>query len=158
MLDILRAMGARAEVEGTSITVHPSALHGVDVDMGHCPDLVPTVAVLAAFAQGPTRVRNVAHLRIKESDRLVTTTRELTALGAQVRIAGDDLIIKGVDALTGGEVDSHNDHRIAMMAAIAASRATGEVVIHGAEAVNKSYPDFFDHYRLLGGKITLEEE
>lgn len=65
---------------------------------------------------------------------------------------------RGVDALTGGEVDSHNDHRIAMMAAIAASRATGEVVIHGAEAVNKSYPDFFDHYRLLGGKVTLEEE
>ena len=63
-----------------------------------------------------------------------------------------------VDAFTGGEVDSHNDHRIAMMAAIAASRATGEVVIHGAEAVNKSYPDFFDHYRLLGGKVTLEEE
>ena len=81
-----------------------------------------------------------------------------SALGAQVRIAGDDLIIKGVDAFTGGEVDSHNDHRIAMMAAIAASRATGEVVIHGAEAVNKSYPDFFDHYRLLGGKVTLEEE
>lgn len=75
-----------------------------------------------------------------------------------MRIAGDDLIIKGVDAFTGGEVDSHNDHRIAMMAAIAASRATGEVVIHGAEAVNKSYPDFFDHYRLLGGKVTLEEE
>ena len=92
------------------------------------------------------------------SNILATTTRELTALGAQVRIAGDDLIIKGVDAFTGGEVDSHNDHRIAMMAAIAASRATGEVVIHGAEAVNNSYPDFFDHYRLLGGKVTLEEE
>ena len=105
-----------------------------------------------------TFIRDCARLRIKESDRLATTTRELTALGAQVRIAGDDLIIKGVGAFTGGEVDSHNDHRIAMMAAIAASRATGEVVIHGAEAVNKSYPDFFDHYRLLGGKVTLEEE
>ena len=119
---------------------------------------MPVISAVASLAQGRTFIRDCARLRIKESDRLVTTTHELTALGAQVRIAGDDLIIKGVDAFTGGEVDSHNDHRIAMMAAIAASRATGEVVIHGAEAVNKSYPDFFDHYRLLGGKVTLEEE
>ena len=118
------------------------------------------------FTMNATHALDIAiHSLVSPGDPVVisgyehnSVTRPLHALGAQVRIAGDDLIIKGVDAFTGGEVDSHNDHRIAMMAAIAASRATGEVVIHGAEAVNKSYPDFFDHYRLLGGKVTLEEE
>ena len=75
-----------------------------------------------------------------------------------MRIAGDDLIIKGVDAFTGGEVDSHNDHRIAMMAAIAASRATGEVVIHGVEAVNKSIPISSTTTACWAAKVTLEEE
>jgi len=116
------------------------------------------ISAVAAVAEGRTYIRDCARLRIKESDRLATTTKELTALGAKIRIAGDDLIIDGVDALWGGDVDSHNDHRIAMMAAVAASRATGEVRIHGAEAVNKSYPAFFDHYRLLGGNVELEEE
>ena len=128
VLAALSRFGARIVRSTNAATVQSDKLAGFEMSAHDIPDLVPT------------------------------TTRELTALGAQVRIAGDDLIIKGVDAFTGGEVDSHNDHRIAMMAAIAASRATGEVVIHGAEAVNKSYPDFFDHYRLLGGKVTLEEE
>ncbi len=148
-------------VEGdwsNAATVQSDKLAGFEMSAHDIPDLVPVISAVASLAQGRTFIRDCARLRIKESDRLVTTTRELTALGAQVRIAGDDLIIKGVDAFIGGEVDSHNDHRIAMMAAIAASRATGDVVIHGAEAVNKSYPDFFDHYRLLGGKVTLEEE
>ena len=119
MLDILRAMGARAEVEGTSITVHPSALHGVDVDMGHCPDLVPTVAVLAAFAQGPTRVRNVAHLRIKESDRITAPATELARLGVRVDEHDDGLTVHGLgpDGPAWDEAarfSAHNDHRIPM--------------------------------------------
>ena len=175
VLAALSRFGARIVRSTNAATVQSDKLAGFEMSAHDIPDLVPILSVTAACFQGATFtnirrlrlkesdrvasvIRDCARLRIKESDRLVTTTRELTALGAQVRIAGDDLIIKGVDAFTGGEVDSHNDHRIAMMAAIAASRATGEVVIHGAEAVNKSYPDFFDHYRLLGGKVTLEEE
>ena len=158
VLAALSRFGARIVRSTNAATVQSDKLAGFEMSAHDIPDLVPVISAVASLAQGRTFIRDCARLRIKESDRLVTTTRELTALGAQVRIAGDDLIIKGVDAFTGGEVDSHNDHRIAMMAAIAASRAAGEVVIHGAEAVNKSYPDFFDHYRLLGGKVTLEEE
>lgn len=158
VLAALSRFGARIVRSTNAATVQSNKLAGFEMSAHDIPDLVPVISAVASLAQGRTFIRDCARLRIKESDRLVTTTRELTALGAQVRIAGDDLIIKGVDAFTGGEVDSHNDHRIAMMAAIAASRATDEVVIHGAEAVNKSYPDFFDHYRLLGGKVTLEEE
>ena len=158
VLAALSRFGARIVRSTNAATVQSDKLAGFEMSAHDIPDLVPVISAVASLAQGRTFIRDCARLRIKESDRLVTTTRELTALGAHVRIAGDDLIIKGVDAFTGGEVDSHNDHRIAMMAAIAASRATGEVVIHGAEAVNKSYPDFFDHYRLLGGKVTLEEE
>ena len=158
VLAALSRFGARIVRSTNAATVQSDKLAGFEMSAHDIPDLVPVISAVASLAQGRTFIRDCARLRIKESDRLATTTRELTALGAQVRIAGDDLIIKGVDAFTGGEVDSHNDHRIAMMAAIAASRATGEVVIHGAEAVNKSYPDFFDHYRLLGGNVTLEEE
>ena len=158
VLAALSRFGARIVRSTNAATVQSDKLAGFEMSAHDIPDLVPVISAVASLAQGRTFIRDCARLRIKESDRLVTTTRELTALGAQVRIAGDDLIIEGVDAFTGGEVDSHNDHRIAMMAAIAASRATGEVVIHGAEAVNKSYPDFLDHYRLLGGKVTLEEE
>jgi 3-phosphoshikimate 1-carboxyvinyltransferase len=152
VLAALSRFGARIVRSTNAATVQSDKLAGFEMSAHDIPDLVPVISAVASLAQGRTFIRDCARLRIKESDRLATTTRELTALGAQVRIAGDDLIIKGIDAFTGG------DHRIAMMAAIAASRATGEVVIHGAEAVNKSYPDFFDHYRLLGGKVTLEEE
>ena len=119
---------------------------------------MPVISAVASCAQGTTVIRDCARLRIKESDRLVTTASELNALGAHVEIDGDSLIIKGTDCLHGGTVDSHNDHRIAMMAAVAATRCESRVVINGAEAVNKSYPDFLDHYRLLGGDVTLVEE
>ena len=133
-------------------------LAGFEMSAHDIPDLVPVISAVASLAQGRTFIRDCARLRIKESDRLVTTTRELTALGAQVRIAGDDLIIKGVDAFTGGEVDSHNDHRIAMMLAVAATRAEGTVTIRGAESVAKSYPDFWEVYESLGGRVLRQRE
>ena len=158
VLAALSRFGARIVRSTNAATVQSDKLQGFEMSAHDIPDLVPVISAVAAVAEGRTYIRDCARLRIKESDRLATTTKELTALGAKIRIAGDDLIIDGVDALWGGDVDSHNDHRIAMMAAVAASRATGEVRIHGAEAVNKSYPAFFDHYRLLGGNVELEEE
>lgn len=154
----LSRFGARIQRAPKRATAQPDALNGFEMSAQDIPDLVPVISAVASCAQGTTVIRDCARLRIKESDRLATTASELTALGAHVEIDADSLIIHGTAQLNGGAVDSHNDHRIAMMAAVAASRCTSQVVINGAEAVNKSYPDFFDHYRLLGGDVTLIEE
>ncbi len=119
-----------------------------EIDMSGCPDLAPPVA---AVRRGTTRLVNAGRLRIKESDRLAAITAALNALGARVTEHPDSLTIYGRDGLTGGTVDCCNDHRIAMMAAIAATRCREPVTLLGAECVAKSYPDFWEHYRMLGG-------
>ena len=123
----------------------------VEIDVSDCPDLLPPLAVMAAFHDGTTRLTNAARLRLKESDRLATVTKMLTALGGQVEEGPDWLAIPGTRFLKGGTVDGANDHRIVMAAAIAATRCTGPVTIMGAEAVNKSYPNFWEEYKRLGG-------
>ena len=158
VLAALSRFGARIVRSTDAATVQPDKLNGFEMTAQDIPDLVPVISAVASFAAGDTAIRDCARLRIKESDRLQTTSHELTALGADVEIQGDDLIVHGRLSLAGGHVDSHNDHRIAMMAAVAATRCTGDVYIHGAEAVNKSYPDFFDHFELLGGNVELLEE
>ena len=129
----------------------------VDLDVSQCPDLVPPLAAMAALrGEGlTTRLVNAARLRIKESDRLSTVTEVLNALGAEVEEHGDHLVIHGKDSLPGGvTVSGHNDHRIAMMAAIAATRCERPVTITGAECVEKSYPRFWEDYERLGGQLT----
>ena len=128
------------------------------VDCQDVPDLVPVLSVLASVSPGETRFINAGRLRIKESDRLATTAGLLTALGGSVQELDDGLVVAGKLRLTGGEVDSANDHRIAMSAAIAALASDGPVILHGAQAVNKSYPAFWDDYARLGGKVILEDE
>lgn len=129
------------------------------LDVADCPDLVPPLAAHAALRKGVTRIINAGRLRIKESDRLAAVTQVLNAMGAQVEEGADCLTITGQDTLAGGvTVDSHNDHRIAMMAAIAATRCKDPVTITGAQCVKKSYPDFWEDYEDLGGIITKEGE
>ena len=122
-----------------------------------CPDLVPPLAAMAALRNGyATYMGNAARLRLKESDRLASVTQALNALGAQVEEGPDFLKIWGRDGLTGGvTVDCCNDHRIAMMAAVAATRCREPVTLLGAECVSKSYPNFWDDYRMLGGKFDV---
>jgi len=127
----------------------------VEIDVSDCPDLLPPLAVMAAFHDGATRLTNAARLRLKESDRLATVTKMLTALGGQVEEGPDWLAIPGTRFLKGGTVDGANDHRIVMAAAIAATRCTGPVTILGAEAVNKSYPRFWEEYKRLGGEFDV---
>lgn len=158
ILAALSRFGARIVRSTNAATVQPDKLNGFEMSAQDIPDLVPVMSAVAAFAIGDTVIKDCARLRIKESDRLETTSRELRNLGAEVEIKGDTLIIHGRLALSGGRVSSHNDHRIAMMAAIAATRCTGDVWISGAEAVNKSYPAFFEHFRMLGGNVELMEE
>lgn len=153
----LSRFGARIRRGTGTATAQPDHLVGFTLSASDVPDLVPVLSAVASVAQGRTIIRDCKRLRLKESDRLATTTQELAALGAHIHIAGNDLVIEGLDELQGGTVDAHNDHRIAMMAAIAATRCAGTVEIHGAEAVRKSYPLFFEHYRLLGGQVELIE-
>ena len=131
----------------------------VDIDVSGCPDLVPPLAAMAALRTGhSTRLTNAARLRIKESDRLAAVTQVLSALGADVTEGPDSLTIRGKEALAGGvKVDSFNDHRIAMMAAIAATRCVKPVAVAGAQCVAKSYPDFWEDYEALGGMIQKSE-
>ena len=128
----------------------------VDVDVSQCPDLVPPLAAIAALRAGETtRIVGAARLRIKESDRLATVTQVLCALGAQVEEHEDFLVIRGREMLPGGvTVSGCNDHRIAMMAGVAATRCQKPVCITGAQCVQKSYPDFWDEYERLGGQIS----
>lgn len=126
-----------------------------EIDLSGCPDLLPPLAVMAAVRSGTTRFVNAARLRIKESDRLSTAAALLTALGSQVEEGPDQLTVHGVPALTGGTVDGANDHRIVMAAAIAATSCSAPVTILGAEAVSKSYPDFWEEYQRLGGVIHV---
>ena len=155
VLAALSRFGARIGRSTDAATVQPDKLEGFEMSAQDVPDLVPVLAAVASVARGTTVIRDCARLRIKESDRLETVRRELTNLGANIRIAGDDLVIEGVDELAGGTVDAHNDHRIAMMCAVAATRCAGQVEIRGAEAVDKSYPAFFEHYERLGGRVLL---
>ncbi len=130
----------------------------VVLDVSQCPDLVPPLAAHAALRTpgAVTRLVNAARLRLKESDRLTTVTTVLNTLGARVEEHPDALTIIATESLHGGTVETYLDHRIAMMAAIAATRSTAPVVVLGAECVSKSYPNFWEDYRSLGGKIQIE--
>lgn len=154
LIDILVAMGVRVEYEENGIAVYPSPLKGVDVDMGHCPDLVPTVAALAAHADGPTRISNVAHLKIKESDRLAAPAKELAKTGCAVTVHDDGLFIQphegGPKTPEEGTIFSaHNDHRIAMSMSLLGLPGTRPgktgfpVTLDQPDCVAKSFPHFW---------------
>jgi 3-phosphoshikimate 1-carboxyvinyltransferase len=153
VMDILARFGARIEVNGSAVTVAGGKLRGVEIDARDIPDLVPVLAVIAAAAEGVTVIRGAGRLRTKESDRLAAISSVLRGLGADVNETEDGLVIHGGAALSGGKISSWGDHRIAMASSIAATICAGPVVIEGAEAVNKSYPNFFDDLRLLGASI-----
>ena len=124
------------------------------IDISNCPDLGPVIALLACLSTGETRIVNISRLRLKESNRVFTTVSTLKALGADIMSTDNEIIITGKEKLRGGvTVDSFNDHRIAMMICIAAIRCEKEIILTNAMAVNKSYPEFFNDYKSLGGKL-----
>ena len=155
----LNAFSTQGDMRIVSYFMKLQGAGPVELDVSQCPDLVPPLAAMAALRVGETTViGNAARLRIKESDRLATVTDVLGALGAEISEQPDRLVIRGRDRLPGGvTVDSHNDHRIAMMAAVAAVRCQAPVTVAGAECVAKSYPDFWEDYETLGGHIVREE-
>lgn len=155
ILSIIVEMGGGMVFERDTFKSLPSELKGTIIDAAHCPDLVPVLAVLGALSEGGTEIINAKRLRLKESDRLKAIASELGKLGACIRETQDGLVIDGVKKLRGGRVDSWNDHRIAMALAVAATRAEEPVTISNASSVEKSYPDFWEHYRALGGRISI---
>lgn len=159
LLGILRRMGARVETDAAGVTVRPSTLRGVRLDMGACPDLVPTVAALAAFAAGETTIVNVGHLRIKESDRIAAPAAELRKAGIVVHEHADGLTVEGAADKGGPHVpqgtvfQAHGDHRIAMSAALLglAGDKPGVIAVDDPAVVSKSFPHFWDLWREVAG-------
>ncbi len=155
IIDVLKNMGAEIIRNGSSFKADLSSLHGCRIDASDIPDAVPVIAAIASTADGKTVIFNAERLRIKESDRIMTTVSMLRSLGGDVKETDDGMIIIGKSFLTGGETDSFNDHRIAMAAAVASLKCKDDVIIRNAEAVNKSYPTFFEDFNKLGGKANV---
>jgi 3-phosphoshikimate 1-carboxyvinyltransferase len=153
LLDIIAEMGGAVDYDKDTVTVRRSGeLKGITSDMGDYPDLAPTLAIVAAFAQGKTVITNIAHLKFKESDRINDTAAELNKMGIKTEVGDDKMVIYGGKPL-GAEINAYNDHRLAMSLSIAALFAGGSSVINGAEAVSKSYPRFFDDLKKLGAGV-----
>jgi len=152
MVDLIKQMGGDIRAEAEGLVVKKSDTRGIVIDVSQCPDLVPILAVLGSLSKGTTTIINGERLRFKESDRLMATALELNKLGGNIEETADGLVIHGVDGFTGGHVQSHNDHRIAMALAIATIRASGRIILDGAEAVNKSYPHFWEDFKAVGGE------
>lgn len=151
LLPLLGRMGCTVEKSGEGVTLIGSQrLEGIRVDMGNMPDVVPTLAVVAAFAHGTTVIENIAHLRIKECDRLSAVARELGKLGVRVEEEASSLVIHGTggDGLQGAEIETYADHRMAMCFAVAGLKIPG-VRIKGEACVAKSFPDFWQRFALL---------
>lgn len=152
---IIKAFGGNLSKSNTAVTSSPGELNGIEIDAANIPDLIPVISVIASVSSGTTTIMNAARLRIKESDRLHALCECLSALGADIEELPDGIILKGVKELHGGIVSGYGDHRIVMSMAIAALVSTEPVIIKGAEAVSKSYPNFFNDFKKLGGDVTV---
>ena len=149
VVEILEKFGAKKIVTDEGIIIEAGRLHGIDIDASNIPDLVPILSVVACAARGKTRIYGAKRLRLKESDRLETTKDFLSRLGADITVTEDGLEIEGKGKLSGGMVLGHNDHRIVMSSAICSLICKNQVIIEGAQAVEKSYTMFFTDFDKL---------
>jgi 3-phosphoshikimate 1-carboxyvinyltransferase len=157
ILDVLESMGATVDWDRDAgeITVEKSALEGTEVGVADTPDLLPTIAVLGAAADGTTRITDAEHVRYKETDRVSAMAEALTEMGASVEEAEDALTVHGGETdLRGATVDGRADHRIIMALAVAGLVAEGTTTIRGADHVDVSFPDFFDVLADLGADVA----
>ncbi|WP_160713776.1 3-phosphoshikimate 1-carboxyvinyltransferase [Chitinophaga solisilvae] len=156
ILEALEKAGATILPGVFTINIQRNGLQPFEIDATDCPDLFPPLVALAANCNGTTKIKGVSRLAHKESDRGLTLQEEFGKMGIRIDLEGDIMLVHGGTGIKGATVHSHNDHRIAMACAVAALTADGPVVIENAEAINKSYPEFYDHLQLLGGKITVD--
>jgi len=155
IVKILEEMGVSVSLSEKCIEVYGNSegLKPIQVDLRDSPDLVPACVVLACFAKGKSIIRGVKRLKFKESDRLSTLVSEFRKMGAKIAVSDNSIVIEGSAKLHGAELCSHRDHRVAMACTVAALRAEGETIIHGIECVRKSYPNFVENLKVLGGKV-----
>ncbi len=152
IIDILKDFGADVKVDSNSATIKKSILKGITVNASDIPDLVPIICVVASVASGVTTITNAERLRIKESDRIKSVVEMIKNVGGDINETADGMIINGC-ALKGGVVNSFNDHRIVMSAAVLSSVCENLVEIIDSQAVNKSYPMFFEDFKKLNGNV-----
>ena len=158
ILEALENCGANISITEKEISVSPSGNGGgaFEFDATDCPDLFPPLAALAANCKGTTKITGVHRLTHKESNRALTIQEELGKMNIKVELNDNVMLIEGTKNIKAATVHSHHDHRIAMMCAVLALKANGETTIEDAEAVNKSYPDFYKHLQQLGVTVNFE--
>ncbi len=164
VMQALKDAGASIDINENAIQIGPAkdkagvvgSLKAFEFDATHCPDLFPPLVALAAVCNGVTILHGVSRLAHKESDRGLTLQKEFAKLGIRIELNQDRMMVYGGTGINGAEVFSQHDHRIAMACGVAALCADGPITITDAEAVNKSYTDFFKHLQYLGAKVDLD--
>jgi 3-phosphoshikimate 1-carboxyvinyltransferase len=154
ILTALKECGCVLTIDDGSITVSHHSLHAFYFDATNCPDLFPPLVALASYCKGKTIIKGTSRLIHKESNRAITLKEEFGKMGILIDLIGDEMIVHGVDYATGNTVDSHNDHRIAMACAVTALRCNSVVEILNAEAIHKSYPQFYEDLKHIGANIS----
>jgi 3-phosphoshikimate 1-carboxyvinyltransferase len=160
ILKAIIASGATISIEEKQIEIAPpvtglSALKPFHFNATDCPDLFPPLVALASYCNGTSVIEGVTRLAHKESNRGLTLQEEFAKMGIEIILQDDLMMVRGGAGLNGADVHSRHDHRIAMACAVAALKATGKTVVEEAEAINKSYPDFYEHLQLLNADVSL---
>lgn len=155
ILNALNKCGVGLNIDRYSVELTPASMTGFEFDATDCPDLFPPLVALAAYCHGDTAIKGVSRLAHKESNRGLTLQEEFGKMGVAIDLEGDNMVIHGQGVVNGSRVHSRHDHRIAMACAVAALRAQTAVTIEEADAVNKSYPDFYKHLTEMGAVVSL---
>lgn len=156
VLQALMDCGCRISIQSEQIEIGPMPLKAFHFNATDCPDLFPPLVALAAYCEGTTVIEGVSRLAHKESNRALTLQDEFGKLGIKITLQDDLMLINGGTGVKSAEVHSRHDHRIAMACAVAGLKADGKVVISEAEAINKSYPNFYEHLMQLGARIQIQ--
>ena len=156
ILEVLVMTAAFISVSTDEIVVKTNKLKPFHFNATECPDLFPPLVALAACCEGISVIEGTSRLQHKESNRALSLQEEFAKMGVEIKLQDDLMMIDGTTKINGAILDSHQDHRIAMACAVAALRAGSETIISEAEAINKSYPGFYDHLKLLGANVSLQ--
>ena len=156
IFDILRRCGAGMTAVPGGWRFEKQPLRAVDIDLADCPDLGPILMVLGLFCEGETVIRNAGRLRVKESDRIAAMQQEVEKLGGRIEAEGGTVRVRGASLHGAPDLAGHNDHRVVMALTVAALAADVPVCIQEAEAVRKSWPDFFARMQQLGAEVKTD--